>query len=183
MGARTASGLHATLSSGIHADHAGQVDRAALKTAAITALSRGYAVSKVEDRVACTLPAEAVSIVASALGSLDTVPAEALESCTSERYALNPKTKIAAATKCSSCVYRISGHCSKQSCKIEGSAKSASELIAGAVQTKDRDPSEQYRLYIPRMTVNASAKESQGATSNMDNAFGQNVTLDNFFLG
>ena len=154
---RTASGLQATLSTGVRINSVGDIDRASLKTAATTALSRGYTVSQVEDRVAATLPSEAVTIVASALSSIDTIPAGALENCTKERYNLNPHTRIAAATKCGSCTFRISGHCTKQACQIEGTAKTASELIAAAVRPVDL--SAKYNLHLPILNASTSKRK------------------------
>lgn len=149
------------------------VDKEAVKTAAMAALSRGYGVSKVQEKIASILPpAEAVGTIRNALASMDIVPAASLERCTLERYNLGRNTRIACAAKCGSCVHSIGGFCSKQASKLE------TGVVAKAASI-DLDLSAQYNLHTASLDASAApqAKFVQGPTD----FFGVKTTLDGFF--
>lgn len=153
-------------------------DTLALKTAAMAALSRGFSIQKVQDKLASlTCAGEAYSLVRNALNSLDTVPSAILDRCATERYNLGVGAKIASSGKCASCVRSIGGYCQKQAAKLV-SDKTAKTTVP------QMDPSELYGLRTASMKIQVSPSVSFDPNSFIkpaQDSFGTSSSLDSFF--
>lgn len=156
-----------------------EVDRGSLRTASVAALARGFAISSVEDKVASYLPAgEASSLVRHAMYSMDIVPSKSLEKCATVRYGLNPNSKIAASSKCASCVLAVGGVCAKQGNSLiqqekEQQVKTASSSLAS-----------EYQLQAPKISsITLGGMDTTGIVTppRMEASFTQSTSLDLFF--
>lgn len=156
-----------------------EVDRAPLRTASVAAISRGFPVSAIEEKVASTVPAgEALTIVRQALSSMDVVPARSLEKCSTVRYNLNPTAKIASAPKCASCVLKIGGVCTKQGNPIMGDA------VDAVVKMASVNPLQEYNIQQPKIgSTQIGAIDLSGVVRppQADASFSRGSSLDAFF--
>jgi len=117
--ART-GGVQATYNAPL-AKQASTVSIDKVKTAANKALESGISVMDVESKVASMLPAsEAFGAVRSVVSSMKEIQASSLDNCSTERYPLHPEARIAASSKCASCIHKASGVCAKQGVKFAG---------------------------------------------------------------
>ena len=188
IAARTAAAAPAVREGGVYAA-ATQGERTAssnteetkgsIRTASVVALSRGFSVSTVEEKVASYMPAgEAVTLVRHALYSMDKVPARSLEKCATLRYGLNPNSKIAAAAKCAACVLAVGGVCTKQGNALLGETEKDQPRVASSNPVKD------YQLQSPRIaSLTLGGMDTTGIVTppRMEATFAQDSSLDLFF--
>ena len=159
---------------------ASEVDRGSLRTASVAALSRGFPVSAIEDKVATSVPAgEAVTIVRQALSSMDVVPARSLEKCSTQRYTLNPGAKIACAPKCASCVLKVSGYCTKQASSMVG------DIVEPIVRMATTNPVHEYQLGTPKIATSQIGDIDLSGivrAPQVEASFYRSTGLDMFFM-
>jgi hypothetical protein len=157
-----------------------EVDRGDLRTASVAALSRGFPVSAIEEKVASAVPVgEAATIVRQALSSMDMVSARSLEKCSTMKYNLNPNAKLASAPKCASCVLKIGGMCTKQGVALQGPAVDQLVKMAGT-----SNPVQEFQLQQPRIaSTQIGAIDLSGVVRApaQDASFNPGTALDSFF--
>jgi hypothetical protein len=96
-------------------------DRTALRTKAQRALEAGVALNKIEDKLASVIPTvEAIGMCRSVISSLDTVDANCLPDCASEKYQFKMGARIKMASKCKTCIYTSVTACVHLGMKFAG---------------------------------------------------------------
>jgi hypothetical protein len=96
-------------------------DRDNLKRNAVRALEAGVEINKLEDKLASIISTpEAIGMTRDVLASMDTVDANCLNKCASEKYQLKYNARIKKASKCEGCIYQASTACTQQGVKFAG---------------------------------------------------------------
>lgn len=92
------------------------LDRGAIKTAAVMSFTKGHKASDVENKIAGYVPiGEAIGIVREAVASMEEIKADSLDKCQSQSYPLAKTASLIAGSKCASCVRNTCNTCTMQS--------------------------------------------------------------------
>jgi hypothetical protein len=146
-------------------------DRDALKSNAVRALEAGISINMIEDKLALLIPTgEAIGMARNALASLNSVDANSLTKCASEKYQLKRDAAITRATKCATCIYTSSTVCTRLGVRFAGSKDVDKAYL-------ELDPKTDKVLFDENPDI--SRKDMQ-QEYDMDDSFGSgmNVSMD-----
>lgn len=113
------------------------LDRGAIKTAAVMSFSKGHKASEVEKKIAGYVPiGEAIGIVREAVASMEEIKADSLDKCQSQSYPLAKKASLIPGSKCAGCVRNTCNTCTMQSrpFKVASVKKASSFEVDPAVK-------------------------------------------------
>lgn len=156
------------------------VDKEAIKMNVVKAIEAGVAVDQIENKVATLIGTpEAVGMVRKILASTDTVSADCLSKCTSERYDLNRSASIRPTDKCKECVLKGASSCLKQSASFYGSID-LNKAFFDIKEANDKKPEIDTHTKNVQLKNNPDEerKDMEGDYE-MSNDSGMNISLDN----
>jgi len=111
-------GVQGTLAQGVSKK---ATDREALRVNTVRAFEAGVALNKLEDKLAMIIPTvEAIGMCRSVISSLETIDANCLPKCASEKYQFKAGACIKQADKCQSCIYTSPTACIHLGLKFAG---------------------------------------------------------------
>lgn len=97
-----------------------------IKLATHKAIEAGIPLEKIEEKLSTMIPTvEAMGMVRDVLANSETVDANSLSRCTSEKYQFSRKASMKEANKCKVCIYKAAHSCTMQGLKFAASEESA----------------------------------------------------------
>jgi hypothetical protein len=162
-------GVQMTLAQGVSKK---ALDRDILKNNAVKSFEAGVPINKLENKLASMIPTvEAISMCRAVLASLETVKADCLPKCASEKYQFKPNAHIKQAAKCASCIFVSPTACLHLGVKFAG-AKDLDKAFF------DIDP--KTTKVLPDENPDLEREDMHQAYDMKDNfGSGMNVALDN----
>jgi len=161
-------GVQATFEQGVSKK---ATDREALKGSAVRALEAGISINMIEDKLSLMIPTgEAIGMTRNALASLDTVDANSLTKCASEKYQLKREATITRAIKCATCIYTTTTACTRLGIRFAGSTDVDKAYLAV-------DPKTEKVLFDENPDL---SRKDMNQEYDMDDSFGSgmNVSMD-----